>query len=357
MSHFRLLSDPENYAVQDWDLTADAEGRDYWLGHFSTHMDQVLDAAAGQYGRGARKRIELARTAFAEDLARLRENPASLTDGRLRLIDLCILREKALRANGLGDPFFQVKRRENDAALQLYPAVIERLETQAAEDRWLDLFACVFAGNIFDLGSAATMKYAEEMDFYKAIEELPPRPWHLDDYDSLAERLPIDGGAGWTKAVIFVDNAGADFVLGMVPLARELALAGVQIVLAANERPALNDITIDEAIELVRQLALIDEDLNDLIGAEMFELVSSGNDMPLIDLSDVSDELNAAAEEAELVVLEGMGRSVESNFDTPFDCDVLRLCLLKDEAVARRIGGKLFDVVCKFTPAPTDPEA
>jgi len=71
----------------------------------------------------------------------------------------------------------------------------------------------------------------------------------------------------------------------------------------------------------------------------------------MIDLSDVSDELNDASADADLVILEGMGRAVETNFDAKFKVDTLRLALLKNETVARRLGGGLFDCVCKFTPA------
>jgi len=83
----------------------------------------------------------------------------------------------------------------------------------------------------------------------------------------------------------------------------------------------------------------------------MFEVVSSGNDIPLIDLSEVSDELNEAAADAELVVLEGMGRAIESNYDAAFKVDTLHLALLKDPLVAARVGGEVYDCVCKYTPA------
>ena len=45
---------------------------------------------------------------------------------------------------------------------------------------------------------------------------------------------------------MFVDNAGRDLILGVMPLVREMALAGTMIVLAANELPSINDITVDE---------------------------------------------------------------------------------------------------------------
>jgi uncharacterized protein with ATP-grasp and redox domains len=189
------------------------------------------------------------------------------------------------------------------------------------------------------------------------IEQTKPRPWFVDDYDRLAEDLLLAPPTKWTKAIVFVDNAGSDFILGVMPLARELSLGGTQIVLAANELPSLNDITVDEAIDVVERLAARDSDLAALIEAGMFEVVSTGNDIPLIDLADVSDELNAAAEDADLVLIEGMGRAVESNLDAEFTVDALRLACVKDEAVADHIGGQLFDCVCKYTPVEGGPQA
>jgi len=45
-----------------------------------------------------------------------------------------------------------------------------------------------------------------------------------------------------------------------------------------------------------------------------------------------------------------MGRGVESNFDAVFKVDSLILAMLKDQAVARRINGEVFDCVCKYRP-------
>ena len=46
-----------------------------------------------------------------------------------------------------------------------------------------------------------------------------------------------------------------------------------------------------------------------------------------------------------------MGRAVESNFHAVLHCDALRLAVLKDEHVAARLGGKLFDCVFQFRSA------
>jgi len=351
MSHFCLLSAPENYAAVDWDLLSDDAGREHWLTHFEQHFAETLGHARALYGRSAAERIEAAGQELNEAIRRLRAEPASLPSGKLNIIELDRLRREVLRRHRLDDPFQHIKSRENAAAMELYPQIVHDLHIMSAEEKWLHLVECVFAGNIFDLGAMETMHLAEEStDFIGLAEKTKPRPWLVDDYDLLAADLLTAPPTPWRKAIVFVDNAGSDFILGLMPLVRELALGGTQIVLAANETPALNDMTVDETIDVVEKLAGGDADLAALIEGGMFAAVSSGNDIPLIDFSEVSDDLNDTAADADLVILEGMGRAVESNFDAAFTVDSLRLAILKDEAVARRIGGELFDCICKYVP-------
>ncbi|MGB2821947.1 MAG: ARMT1-like domain-containing protein [Phycisphaerae bacterium] len=351
MSHFCLLSAPEGYVATDWDLLTDPAGREHWLAHFEEHFVQTLEHARSWYGRSALERIETAGRELGDAIRKLRGEPQSLPSGKLNIIELDRLREEILRRHNLGDPFQHIKARENAAAMELYPQVVHDLHVMSAEEKWLHLVECVFAGNIFDLGAMETMHLAEESpDFIELAEKTKPRPWLVDDYDQLVADLLTAPPTPWRKAIVFVDNAGSDFILGLMPLVRELALGGTQIVLAANETPALNDMTVDETIDVVEELAGADADLAALIEGGMLEVVSSGNDIPLIDFSEVSDDLNDTAADADMVILEGMGRAVESNFDAAFTVDSLRLAILKDEAVARRIGGGLFDCICKYVP-------
>jgi damage-control phosphatase, subfamily II, stand-alone protein len=355
MSHFCLLADPAAYSVSDADLLHDAQARAYWIGLFHEHFAKVLESAKVSYGRGYSRQIETARAKFTQLLEPLRQEPPQWS-GPLGVLQLCRLREKALRDHGLGDPFRHCKVRENRSAINVFPLLIKSLMAIPVAQRWEQLVRGLFAGNIFDLGSAATMDFAkQEMVFEQVMKQVKPRPWVVDDFDKLKAILPAKGGdpSPWAKAVIFLDNAGADFVLGVMPLARELAAHGAHIVLAANELPSLNDVTADETVAIVEQLGAVDEDLAAFLSAGLFEVVSTGNDTPLIDLSSVSDELNAAAAEADLVMLEGMGRSVESNLNTKFSVDAIQMCILKDPAVAKRVNGQVFDCVCTYQPKPT----
>ena len=65
----------------------------------------------------------------------------------------------------------------------------------------------------------------------------------------------------------------------------------------------------------------------------------------------VSRELAAVVEDVDLVVLEGMGRGIETNLRAAFACDALKLGMIKHPEVAAELGGRLYDCVCKFDAA------
>ncbi len=230
--------------------------------------------------------------------------------------------------------------------LPLLPAICAELDTIDDErERFRAAIEGVFAGNIFDMGATATAKafLHESPDFFTIRSRLTPRPWLIDDYDELESR--ILAGPVHHKVVFFIDNAGSDFLAGALPLVRFFAQRGSEVILAANERPSLNDMTTADVRSWWPRIVEAEPSLASL----PIEPVSTGTGEPLIDLSTVSYELNAASADADFVILEGMGRGVESNFDAPFKVDCLKIAMLKDPSVARRIEGKVFDLVCRFS--------
>ncbi len=349
MSHFCLLQDLQGYTADDLDLSTDQGLRTYWLDRFAGHFDDLAAHALESMGRGAARQISLAKDEFLKAIEQLRTAPPRDGEPPLNILRLNRLREDILRRHRITDPYKRVKEQETSAAIDLYPQTVKKLHLMDDEQKWLHLVQCVFAGNAFDLGAVGnghTSRRTE--DFLATLDAMKPRPWLVDDFDALLNDLLGGPPAKWARAVVFVDNAGSDFVLGLMPFVRELALAGTQIVLAANERAALNDMTVDETVDVVEQLAAVDLDLTALIDGQMIEVVSTGSSVALLDLSEVSDELNEAAQGAELVIVEGMGRAVESNFHTRFSVDSLKLALIKDPRVASRLGGQLHDCVCKY---------
>ncbi|MDD4888758.1 MAG: ARMT1-like domain-containing protein [Phycisphaerae bacterium] len=273
------------------------------------------------------------------------------------------LRDQYLRRFGFDDPYRNIKRKENEAALAIYPRLIAELDSRPDRERMGELVAGVFAGNIFDLGAMATVKqyHAGGLDFFATRSKLAPRPWLEDNADTMAEAWSAENWR-YRKVVFFADNAGCDFVLGCLPLIREFAcrrfapLPGplpkgremAEVVITVNTGPSLNDILPDEAAYVLAEASRVDPLLAAAVAAGRIRVVPSGNTAPLIDLADVSAGLAAEAVDADLLILEGMGRSVESNHFARFTVDTAKLALLKDVRVAARIGGNLFDVCCKF---------
>ncbi len=350
MGAFVKLADPASYVACPWNLSLDAQGREYWVGFFKRHINTILKLgveaaiARDEPEKDASQRAASCRAEFYETFDRFAANPASY--GVVTIVTLDKWRDQILRKHGFVDAFIDLKNRENEKMLPLLPAISAQIDALSGAAQIKALVEGVFAGNIFDMGADATAKafLGHSPDFFNTRATLAKQPWLIDDFDALEARLL--SAQRHRKALFFIDNAGSDFLLGALPLARWLAQRDTQVILAANERPTLNDMTVHDVRAWWPRIVETEPGLKPL----PIEIVSTGTGEPLIDLSDVSEELNRAAERADLVILEGMGRGVESNLEARFSCDVLKIAMIKDVAVASRIGGKVFDVVCKFEP-------
>jgi arginine decarboxylase len=244
---FCKLADPAGYVSCNWDLTSDAPGRAHWLDLFrsqlKTHMKLAMAAAEsrGQVDPEWLARAKACAEELYAELAAFDADPASR--GRVTIITLDQWRDRILRRHGFVDPFAEFKHRENAAALPLLPLICRELDDLRDRPQLDAVLTGLLAGNIFDMGAGATASayLAAGPDFHKTRERIFPRPWLIDDYDKLAARLLE--GMPYKKAVFFVDNAGSDFFLGVLPMIRWLAQRGTSVVLAANQRPTLNDMT------------------------------------------------------------------------------------------------------------------
>ncbi|KAL3630005.1 hypothetical protein CASFOL_022989 [Castilleja foliolosa] len=320
--------------------------------------DTVSDAPA--------KAEKFAQT-YAEILEDLKKDPES-HGGPPDCILLCQLREQVLREVGFRDIFKKVKDEENAKAISLFEGVVHLNDSiQNEAERVENLLRGIFAGNLFDLGSAqlAEVFAKDGMSFQASCQNIVPRPWVIDDLDNFISKW---SRSSWKKAVIFVDNSGADFILGILPFARALLRQGVQVVLAANDMPSINDVTYPELIEIIAKLK---DENGKLLGVDTSNLLiaNSGNDLPVIDLTRVPQEISYLASDADLVVLEGMlnlrgsfcnstyllfsgtlmkGRGIETNLYAQFKCDSLKIAMVKHIEVAQFLGGRLYDCVIKY---------
>jgi damage-control phosphatase, subfamily II, stand-alone protein len=343
---FVLLKNPATYVACDWDLARDEPARVYWIEFFIKHLETLLglgvDAAVarGEAVESARQRAADCRQEFTAFFTDVLQHPTAR--GPVTILTLDEWRDQLLRKHGFVDPMIDLKNRENEKMLPLLAGVCAEID-QTPEDRQLEtLLRGVFAGNKFDMGAKATAaQYLRGGESFAATRNsLKPRPWLIDHVEPLAQLL----ARGKKHVVYFVDNAGSDFLLGALVMIRWFAKRGARVVIAANERPTLNDMTVHDVRAWWPRILEAEPSLKTL----PIEIVSSGTGEPLIDLSGVSRELNDASRGADLVILEGMGRGVESNLNAEFVCDALNLAMIKDEAIARRCGGTLYDCICRF---------
>ena len=63
-------------------------------------------------------------------------------------------------------------------------------------------------------------------------------------------------------------------------------------------------------------------------------------------LFQLAEEMTAQG--VDLIVLEGMGRAIHTNFTTKVKCESLKVAVLKNRWLAQHLGGDMFSVVFKY---------
>ncbi|THU49471.1 hypothetical protein C4D60_Mb06t09920 [Musa balbisiana] len=349
LEEFPLLADPKMYEPNTIDLLDHGE-LEYWVTVLSEHLPDLVDKAVASEGGtdDAKRRGDAFAHAFSAHLARLMEEPAAYG-------------------------------KENEASLAVLPDLLIELDSMNQEDRLLALIEGVLAANIFDWGSRACVDLYHKgtiIEIYRMSRKKMQRPWRVDDFDMFKEKMLSSGdkkSQPYKRALFFVDNSGADVVLGMLPLARELLRRGTEVVLVANSLPALNDVTALELPEIVAEAAKhcdiirkaaeaggllmdamvsIQEDgLKNHSTSVSLMIAENGSGGPCIDLRQVSSELAAVAKDSDLIILEGMGRAIHTNLDAHFKCDALKLAMVKNQRLAEKLfNGNIYDCICRFEP-------
>jgi len=338
---FPKLAAPTSYRACDTDLLIDHEARAYWLGLFLSHAD-VQFAAARETGVDD-EAIDAARTAWRAEIDAFTAQPDRR--GRLDILTLDLARQEMLTSHGIVDEFRLVKARENQRALRHLRSWLDDVGAQPEDQRFGRIVHGMLAGNLFDLGVTETTALFRggEPTFAEMQARVPARPWRYDDLDAASTfftSTPPD------CTVVFADNAGADMILGVVPFVRQVldAKEDARVIIAANERPSLNDVTASEVEALIQALASYDV----MVPKDRIRVLSTGTAAPLIDLSNVDECFAAACREVDAIVLVGMGRGIESNWSAAMTCPTLRVALVKDPQVARSVRGAVFDAVVRF---------
>lgn len=348
LAFFPLLACPKEYVPDTVDLTKDKEARDYWLSCFESSLGSFVDRAISSQPNipDSQERANKFRDKYLQRLRNLKNHPFAY--GNLTVRSLLDMREHCLIEFDFPDPYLQQKKMENEYALKLLKDHLEMLDKLEYDGRQEALVRGFLAGNVFDWGAKEVVKLMEQgLGFTEAGDKLQKRPWLHDDLDAWVKRQQQ---APYKCAIIFLDNSGCDVVLGIIPFARELLQRGTRVVLCANSKPALNDVTAQELLMVMKQVTLLCPVLREHLEAGTLCVRESGQASPCLDLSrlplSLVDELVDWG--CDLVVVEGMGRAIHTNLLTSFTCDSLKLAVIKNRWLAQRLGGEMFSVMCKY---------
>uniref|UniRef100_A0A665XBL2 4'-phosphopantetheine phosphatase n=1 Tax=Echeneis naucrates TaxID=173247 RepID=A0A665XBL2_ECHNA len=283
-----LLQDPSSYIPDTVDLTEDALAREYWLYCFEEALDGVVKRAVASQPDipEANERAEKFRQKYRHKLQTLRHQPFAY--GSLTVRSLLDTREHCLNEFNFPDPYSKIT------------------------SKW----------------SLLVMPHMPIIVLMSALDNLCLKTIHPGF---------LLQGPPHKCALFFVDNSG-------------LLSRGTEVVLASNSGPALNDVTNGELQILTERIAAMDPVIQAGLREDRLTLVQSGSSSPCLDLSRLDKVLAMVVRErqTDLVIIEGMGRAIHTNYYAMLSCESLKMAVIKNSWLADRLGGKLFSVVFKY---------
>eukprot|EP00048_Salpingoeca_helianthica_P002434 m.57211 g.57211 ORF g.57211 m.57211 type:complete len:815 (-) comp12096_c0_seq1:53-2497(-) len=339
-----LLQDQGRYRPDLEDLIADAEARQYWLALFEESASKFAELAAKSESNSvaALQRAEAFRRTYLEHLHILSSEPSAY--GELSVRSMLDLREQCLREFRFADMYWLIKREENAAALAKLASWLSFLDAMPWPGRQRAVVAGLLAGNCFDWGSKETASRMESgsLDFHGEWKRVHDGAWavdHLEAWVDLLTKKPP------RRAVIFVDNSGADIVLGVLPFVRELLRLDCSVIIAANSVPVLNDVTHEELQIMLPTVARLCPILCTALESGKLSSMQSGSSSACIDLQQLDQDLCDRCADCDLIIIEGMGRAIHTNYTTRFTRPCVKVALLKNSWLARRLGFNLYDSI------------
>lgn len=345
-----LLQDPLTYNPDTVDLTRDNDAREYWLQCLQDSLPKFTERAIKSQDNSSsvQDRANKFKDQFLTRLKQFKHNPFAY--GNLTVRGLLDLREHCLAEFDFYDPYRRQKQYENDQAFDLLPDLLQKLSQLDWEERQKRLAIGVLAGNVFDWGAKEVALIMEDkgLDFQTALSMIGPRPWLVDSLDAWIERLR--NGSRHKCVAIFIDNSGVDVILGILPFVEELLRRGSEVLLCANNKPVLNDVTYGELLIILQRAAKVSDLIAKALESNQLICLDSGQGSPCLDLTKLNKTVVDVMleKQVDLLVLEGMGRAVHTNLYTCFNCECLKIAVLKNRWLAERLGGEMYAVIFKF---------
>lgn len=285
------------------------------------------------------KRAGEFKISYLNKLNELKKSPFAF--GRLTVRSLLDLREHCMAEFQFFDVYSKEKREENKQGLELLDGRLNYIENiQNMEQRWLEIFKGFLAGNVYDYGAQSFIEKQKKghlEKFTQALRSIDDSFHKTDSFSELVNRIKSDH---YKSVCLFVDNSGFDLILGVLPLVIEfLRNNHTKVILCANSRAAINDVTFQELVLVIKKACKLSHVLNEAFyKTEKLILFENGSASPCLDLSRININLANAItfNQVDLIILEGMGRAIHTNFDARFKCDSLKSAVIKNKWLAER---------------------
>ncbi|MGC9366911.1 MAG: ARMT1-like domain-containing protein [bacterium] len=326
------LLNPHTYQTGLWILTDDLQARNYWKDIFSSNLANIANLINDP----------LKREMFVDKMTEIIE--AMSADVYKTVHEVTVERESLLNRIGVPDPYKNIKDQENRKALACLQPHLEYLDSLSDQEQTFCIcLSAVVKGNQFDLGSKVTADLwrKKQLNFNIDFKVNPGYKKYFSYFQQLKG----------CNVTVLVDNAGFDYLIGSVSFIRFLLNSGFSVTVAANNSPALNDVTYREVIELNKKLDNIDRFWKKAQQDQRLKFISSGCKTPGINLKKISTQLNQAVNRSDLLILIGQGRAIETTLNAVLDINVFRIAKVKDYMVASYIGQpQLSDFICWTKP-------
>jgi uncharacterized protein with ATP-grasp and redox domains len=226
---------------------------------------------------------------------------------------------------GREDPFLEIKRASNAAALEHYDAV-KRLIAESPQKLSAALQVAI-AGNIIDYGAVVDLDVEKELSDLVALQQ---RQVSMESSELFALD-EFERSLGEAKRLLYIgDNAGEIvFDKACIETIKDL-YPELSITFVTRGYPILNDVLLSDA--------------RDVGMDKVVPVISSGSDAPGLVLERCTDEFISRFKQADLIISKGQGNyEALSEVSGP----IFFLLVAKCDVIARELSCNLRDVILK----------
>lgn len=219
--------------------------------------------------------------------------------------------------SGDKDPYREVKKKYNDLALALYPALKEQIKR--SNTPLLTAVRLSIAGNVIDFGASSNF------DIHRTIDEVLVKEFAISDYKKFVERLERA-----RKIIYLADNTG-EIVFDKLLLETILSRYEIgKIIFVVKATPIINDAMYEDAIYV---------GIDKIPNIEFME-IGAGSDSGITRESKTFLDM---LKESDIVISKGQG-----NYESLSDVDgIFFLLMAKCPVIARDLGVEVGDIILK----------